>query len=99
MQIDTSMLLAGRHRPLTHAALADDPAQAEVADDLRLVRLLPNGGRGAGGDALPIALLVLNDDRAAVVENAALEVHAGRELSSVVQVLVNRIPSSEQGAG
>src|ERR1019366_1631228 len=98
VQIGAPVLFTGFDCPLTHTALADDPAQAKVADDLSLVGLLPNGSGRASGDALPVALLVLNDHRAAMVEHAALEVYAGRKLAAVVQILVNRVPASEQGA-
>src|SRR5262249_48281748 len=76
VQIHAAVLLARLHGLLTHAPFADHPAQPEVTDHLPLVRLFSDGGRRPGGDALPMALLIFDDHRPAVVKDTALKTHA-----------------------
>ena len=70
VQINTAMLAARFEGLVAHAAFADDAANAEVANDLPLVRLLTNrGGRSSGGD-LPFAIRIFHHDGTAVVDNS-----------------------------
>jgi hypothetical protein len=52
---------------------ADDALEVEVVDDVGLVDLLADAGGGTGGDKVVFAVLVLAHDRAAVVDDAAVE--------------------------
>jgi hypothetical protein len=69
VEIDAPMLLARRQRSGSHATFADDAAHAEIADDLPLVRLLTDGGRGSGSRALPGAVRLFHDYGSAMIKN------------------------------
>jgi len=99
VQVNTTVLLAGLQRFVAHAAFADDAAQTEIANHLPLIRLLANGRRRAGSGAFPVALLVLDDYRAAVIENAVFEIHTGRQRAAFVQIFVHGIAAGEEDAG
>src|SRR5581483_3567372 len=69
VEIDRADLLETLQGLFAHAALADDGAHAELAQDVRLIRLLTNAGRRPGGLDVPVAILVLKHDGAAVIED------------------------------
>src|SRR6185369_12631428 len=98
MQISASILFAGLQGFVSHAALTDDAAQPEIADDLPLIWLLADGGGGAGGDAFPISFSIFDHDWSAMIQNAFFEVDAFRQLPAFVQILVNGVTAGEQGA-
>jgi hypothetical protein len=99
VEINAAVLLAGFEGFVAHAAFADDAAQAEVADNLPLVGFFADGGGRSGSDAFPVALLVLDDYGAAVVQDAAGEADAGRELAAFVEVFVDGIAAGKERAG
>jgi hypothetical protein len=98
MQVDAPVLFAGGQRFIAHAALANDAAHAEVANDLPLIGFLANGRGRAGGDAFPIALFVFNNHRAAMVQNPAFQADSVGKLASLVKILVNCIAAGEKRA-
>ena len=99
MQIDAARFLAGGERFVAHSAFADHTANAEFSDDLSLVRLLANRSRRACRCHLPIALLVLQHHRPAVIQNALAQVRAHRQLAAFVQIFVHRVAAREHHAG
>ena len=99
MQINTAILLAGFHRPVAHAALANDPAHTKVMDDLALVWLLPDRRRRPGRRAFPGTVVLFHHHRAAMINNAILETHPRRQFATVMQILVHRITAGEYRAG
>src|SRR5687768_12729824 len=70
VEINTAVLPAGFECFVTHAAFADDTADSKVPNDLPLVRLLTNGSGGAGGGDFPVAVLILNHDRSAMIDDS-----------------------------
>src|SRR5438128_1287212 len=98
MKVHTAMLPAGGQRPVPHAAFADHTPQAKIADDLPLVRFLPDGGGGPGCQDLPTALIILHDHRPAMIDDSILQTDSCRQLSSVMKVLVHRISASKENS-
>ena len=99
MQIGATVFLAGRLGLGSHATLANDAAQTEIADHLPLVRLFTDGSRGTGGRADIAAIGLLHHHRAAVIDDAVAKTHAGRQFAAFVQILVHGIAAGEYNAG
>src|SRR5206468_818740 len=94
VQVDAAVLLARLERLRSHAALADHRPDAETLDDVGLVRLLADRcGRAGRDDA--IGAVLLQDDRATVVDHAALD---AVQLPALVQKLVDLVAAGEDGA-
>jgi hypothetical protein len=70
VEVDRARRLEAVERLLAHAALADDAADRVLADHVRLVGLLADRRRRAGGDELPLAVGLLPDDGTAVIDHA-----------------------------
>src|SRR5271170_7522266 len=99
VQINAAVFLARRKRAVAHAALADDAADAEIANDLRLIRLFTDGSSRAGGSGLPIPLLILHHDRTAMIKNSVAQLYFRRQHSTLVHILVNRVAPGEHDTG
>ncbi len=84
---------------VSHAAFANDCAKAKTLDDVRLVRLFANGGRGTGRSDRPLAALIFHHDRPAMINNAIAQLHLRRKLAAVVKKLMHGIAAREDGAG
>jgi hypothetical protein len=98
VEVNAAVFFAGGEGFVAHAAFANDSAQAEVANDLPLVRLFADGSRGSGGGDFPVSLFVFDDDGSAVINDAVAEVYFGRELAAFVQKFVDDIASGENDA-
>src|SRR5262249_52907200 len=77
-------------------AFPNHSTQPKIPDDLPLIGLLSYRRRRSRGYTLPAPLLVFDDHRPAMIQNAIAKPHAGRKLASLVQVLVNRIAARKQ---
>src|SRR5262252_982576 len=95
VKIYAAILLARFQSFVPHAAFAYHGAQAAIAYDLPLVWLLTNRGGGTCGDTFPISLLILDDDRPAMIENAAFQVNRRWKLPTFVKIFVDRIPTGK----
>ena len=84
---------------VTHAAFADDAAQAEIANDLPLVRLFANRGRRTRRNTFPCAAFIFDHNRSAMVKDTAPEIYAGGELAAFVKIFVHGIASGKECAG
>src|SRR5205085_4556052 len=82
IEVDGTRRLQAGQRPRSHAALADDDTDTVLADDLRLIRLLPDARGGSGRRHAP-AVTLFRHHRTAVIENAAAEIHRGVVLHQV----------------
>src|SRR5271166_6590675 len=99
MQVNAAVLFASFQGLFTHASLADHSAQAKVANHLPLVRLFPDGSRRSRSHTSPLAFVIFDHNRPAVVQDSTFEIDTRGKLSAVVEVLVDGIPSGEQDPG
>src|SRR5215208_2654059 len=74
VEIHGAVLLESGERLPSHTALPDHRAYAVFSDDAGLIRLLANARRRARGGDLPSAIRLLRHDRAAVIDDAAVEI-------------------------
>ena len=68
------VIAATTHRALTHAAFADDEADAGLRDKLLLELLHAHGGRRADRDHLVFLLAERADDRTSMEDSSVLDI-------------------------
>ena len=68
------VVAAAAHRPLTHAALADDQADTGLLDECLLEFLHAHRGRRSDGDHLIVVLAALTDDWSCVQDGAVADI-------------------------
>src|SRR5438105_3723770 len=98
MQINAAVLFADLHRFIPHTALADHPAQPEIANHLPLVRLLSNRSCWPCRDAFPITLVVFDHYRPAMIKDTSFKVYARGKFAALMQILMDRVSTREQNA-
>src|SRR5262245_37415998 len=84
VEIHRPVLLEPREGLRSHPALANHRAYSVLADDVGLIRLLANARRWSGRGDLPAAVLLLRDNRAAVINHAAAEIDRRRVAREVM---------------
>ena len=82
---------ATRERFRPHAAFANHAAHAKLFHDARLIRLLANGSRRPCRGHFPFARVILHHHWAAMINDAALQIHALGKFAAFVQIFMNRI--------
>src|ERR671912_642984 len=74
VEVDGTVLLEAVQGLCAHTTLADHRTDAVLADDVGLIRLLPNAGGWARRGHLPAAVGLPGHHRPAVINDAALEI-------------------------
>ena len=95
VQIDAAVFSASIQCLRSHSAFADNTSQAEVTDDLPLIRFLANGSCRSRSHAFPFSLFILDNNRTTVIQNAILELHFCGKLATVMQILVDSVASGK----
>src|SRR5262249_23741425 len=98
VKVNTTVLAACLDHPASHASLANHRTHPEITDDLPLVRLLAHRRRRPRRCDRPRACGILDHDRAAMVEDAALEGYAFGKLPAFVKIFVDRVSPGEHHA-
>ena len=91
VQIHASVFRTAPERLRPHAALADHAPHTELFHDVRLIRLLANGSRRPRRGHFPFARVILHHHRAAMINDAALQIHPLGKFAAFVQIFMNRI--------
>src|SRR5688500_10592472 len=94
VEVDGAVLLETSQGLCAHAALANHRAYAIFADDVGLIGLLSNARGWTRRGHLPIAVGLFRHHRAAVINDAAAQVH-GRRMAR--QMMVHCVASGVRG--
>ena len=99
VQIDRTVLGKPFQSLGAHASLPDNAAQTVAADDIRLIGLLANRGRGTSSDKIVAPVISLGYHRTTVIDDSAFEVRCHFFSIVLDQPRMGRIAARDHASG